>query len=211
MRHYCNRQNPSRRETLNPVRTIEVRDVKNVDNNRTANIDSEIILPPGGDYDALEKIENEENTLYIESKNDYIADNRDANAQGGAITQRSGYNKQLSVEDKNNYILNDYLNTNDNTYFTEYIRPEMISEMSGTSSVMSVASGNQVTSMPMYLRRYMGKYLCIDMWTTEHEKLEKCGILTDIGNNFLVIKKPRNSERTLIDLKTIRYISIYCR
>ncbi len=216
MRYYCNRQNPMRRETLNPNRPFVINPIsgqKVVESGEKvplSGVRGEIVLPPGGDYRALDTIENEDSSSdYISSAEDTLVDNNE-NAQGGAISQRSGYNKQLSENSRNEVI-----ECTDEMCDFEYNRPGMINELSGSMGVMSLPQSDRYENplMPMssYLRRYKGKYICIDLWTSDSRKHEKCGLLADIGDDFLVIKMPNRGETTMIDLKTIRYVSIYCR
>lgn len=222
MRHYCNRQNSSRREILNPNRhyqsnSVVGSDVVNNNEDNTSSAKNQIVLPPGGDYRALDTIENEPDAgEYIELPGGVLTDDYNRLAQGGAISQRGGYNKQLNENERKNGLKPDnYMGCTDGMCETLYDRPEMINEMSGSIGVISLPTTDRFddTLMPMssYLRRYKGKYICIDLWTSDNRKLEKCGLLTEIGNDFLVINSPNRGETTMVDLKTIRYVSIYCR
>lgn len=223
MRHYCNRQNTSRRNVQSVNRQSVPQHLidssANPDNRNSFVIseNSDISLPPGGDYRALDRIENDSTEdEYILLDNE-MQINNSPYAQGGAINQRSGYNKQLAENARGNSVecqgcqeyvdeINDFV----------YAPPRMMNEMSGSMDVMSLPQmgeyNNTLIPMSSYLQRYKGKYICIDLWTNESRKLEKCGVLTEIGNDFLVIKNVNRKESTImIDLKTIRYISIYCR
>ncbi len=223
MRHYCNRQNTSRRNVQSVNRQIMpphlINSPTNPDNRNGIVIpeNSDISLPPGGDYRALSRIENDSTAdEYILSDNE-MQINNSLCAQGGAISQRSGYNKQLEENARGNSVecqgcreyvdeINDFTNA----------PSRMMNEMSGSMDVISLPQmdgyNNSLMPMSSYLQRYKGKYICIDLWTTESRKLEKCGVLAEIGNDFLVIKSVNSNESTImVDLKTIRYISIYCR
>ena len=86
--------------------------------------------------------------------------------------------------------------------------------MSGKFNFLSVPradDGGLNQTMPMYLNNYLGKYICLDLWTCERVRIEKCGILTDVGADFIAIQNVRSGNRTIIDLRTIRYVSIFCR
>lgn len=69
---------------------------------------------------------------------------------------------------------------------------------------------NHRVPLALYLNNYIGKHICLDLWTVQRNRIEKCGTLTRVGSDFIAIKNPGASE-TLIDLKSIRYISVFCR
>lgn len=89
--------------------------------------------------------------------------------------------------------------------------------LSGKFSLMSIPSAAEdsapsaVPSIVEYLMPYKGTYICLDLWTCDHTRMEKCGVLEEIGQSFLVIRAAETQNLVLIDLKPIRFISIYCR
>ena len=218
MRNYCNRQNSSRRDLSGANRQPIQPQLKNLinENKTIRHNSSDISLPPGGDYRALERIENDMSEEYINIDNELQMSNNDF-AQGGAISQRSGYNKQLAENVKDEMVEcgGCEKNTNETDGYV-YDGLSRMNEMSGYMNMISMPQTDYyegvLLPMSLYLQRYKGKYICIDLWTTESRKLEKCGVITDVGNDFVVIKGVnRNQSMTMIDLKTVRYISIYCR
>lgn len=69
---------------------------------------------------------------------------------------------------------------------------------------------NGKVSLSAYLDNYRGKFICLDLWTVQQNRIEKCGVLEEIGADFLAIRNSRGGIM-LIDLKSVRYISIFCR
>lgn len=124
--------------------------------------------------------------------------------EGGALSQMGTYRRQLRENSKTGY-----------TGASDSVGESVIAHnMSGRFNFLSVPraeSGILNQTMPMYLNNYLGKYICLDLWTCERVRIEKCGVLTDVGADFIAIKNVQNGNRTVIDLKTIRYVSIFCR
>ena len=126
------------------------------------------------------------------------------NGEGGAVSQMSTYRRQLRETEKT-----------DDLSLADGRRESVIAHnMSGKFNFLSVPraeDGGLSQTMPMYLNNYLGKYICLDLWTCEKVRIEKCGILTDVGADFIAIQNVRSGNRTIIDLRTIRYVSIFCR
>ena len=109
------------------------------------------------------------------------------------------------------------------TYTPASYRPYSLSEslpgavphsMSGRTGVISVPkceTPSATKSMTEYLNQFRGAYICLDLWSNTHLKIKKCGVLTESGQNFLVIRDSGSGSLSLIDLKPIRYINIYCK
>lgn len=200
MKHYCNRQTP--KKTISP--DTGGRDMRSVDNGddrqncekseEKRDSEEEVVFPPGcsGSY-----LEDDGISVRI-----YGEDNENTNAAGGAISQSNTYKKQLDSE----LVRRRRGEPAERNVFAD--------NMSGKFNVLSVPSVDGEAAgltMPMYLNNYLGKYICLDLWTNESRRIEKCGILTDVGLDFVVIRSTSAREKMLIDLKTVRYISIYCR
>lgn len=159
----------------------------------------------------------------------YDDNHNNVTAQGGSITQGGGYNKQESISNPFEYArrIADCTNVlsscptdcmcsgNTACSIAEHETGIFADDTSGSFGLFSVPSPNRgnlpMLSMAEYLKRYKGKHICLDLWTTDCTHCEKCGTLTDIGQTFLVIYKPCTGEFTMIDLKTIKYISVYCK
>ena len=84
--------------------------------------------------------------------------------------------------------------------------------MHGKTGGLSVPKGNiESQCMADYLNRFSGAFLCLDFWLSHGQRIKKCGILEEVGKTFLVLKESRKNVLTVVDLKPVRYISIYCR
>ncbi len=86
--------------------------------------------------------------------------------------------------------------------------------MHGKSGGLSIPKGNthiESQSMADYLNRFQGAFLCLDFWMDNGQRIKKCGVLQEVGKTFLVLKENRSRKLTVMDLKPVRYISIYCR
>lgn len=81
----------------------------------------------------------------------------------------------------------------------------------GGISVPKEESGIAQRSMTEYLNQFRGAQLCLDLWIGRGTKIKKCGVLFDVGKDFLVLRDTNGSKITLIDLKPVRYINLYCK
>ncbi len=157
--------------------------MKNYYNRQSAkkNGNEEVFLPPGCDKSMFEEI-GERVKIY---------DKDSTLGKGGAINQTFCRGRCSTIpQDKQIYADN----------------------LSGEFGVMSIPQEDtMMISMTEYLSRFIGKYICLDLWTVDGHRSEKCGMLAEIGRNFLVIRRPCSGEMCIADLNTVRYISIYCR
>ena len=86
--------------------------------------------------------------------------------------------------------------------------------MSGKCDLISVPQSplpSARRSIADYLQKFQGAHLCLDLWTASRQKIKRCGILLEIGQDFLVMGDAGSGKISLIDLKPICYINIYCR
>lgn len=86
-----------------------------------------------------------------------------------------------------------------------------MSQKTGGLSIPKDHKSATLKSMAEYLRQFQGAYLCLDLWMNNRVRIKKCGFLSDIGDNFLVIREQNCNTVNVIDLKPIKYISIYCK
>lgn len=218
MRHYCNRQTPKKAENLyddaRSVQTAEKSDRNEKSDNRAQELNNEeadeVVFPPGCSCDYL-KSSGISYKIYGEEDSDAYGE-----AQGGAFSQSGTYNKQESEDMKRENTQSENISAKRADGGEKVRRGDNIiaDNMSGSFGLMSVpqiSAERQLMSMPDYLDRYRGKYICLDLWTNERRRIEKCGFLSEVGIDFLSIKNSRNGDITMIDLRTVRYISIYCR
>lgn len=193
MKYYCNRRVPNQNKPKHYDESTDIQ--KPVQKELCYCAPSapeekeEIILPPASEC-ALE-CEFEDNDIET------------VEGQGGAFSQCGGYNKQT----------------------TEMYAPDVCSEanisdeiffdnMSGKFDLISIPhehNGISIKSMTNFLDRYIGKYICLDLWTSESRREEVCGTLLETGKDFLVVNSYNTDKLTLIDLKAIRYVNIFCR
>lgn len=94
--------------------------------------------------------------------------------------------------------------------FSNYL-PHPMHGKSGSLSVSGERDSLPQKSMTDYLNQFKGAYLCLDLWIDSHTKLKKCGYLTEVGSGFLVLHDKNLKSFTVLDLKPVRYINIYCR
>lgn len=223
MKHYCNRQTANRggcntpnngdtsaQKSEKPCRANQ-KAAENSERLKTEDVDDndEVVFPPGTacgylkDSGVTVKVYGKADTEYDGGKETFKQ--RDyGNGEGGAVSQMSTYRRQLRETEKT-----DGLSLSNGRH-----KSVIAHNMSGKFNFLSVPRTeddglNQ--TMPMYLNNYLGKYICLDLWTCERVRIEKCGILTDVGTDFIVIQNVHSGNRTIIDLRTIRYVSIFCR
>ncbi len=92
--------------------------------------------------------------------------------------------------------------------------PDLPHAMHGKTGGLSIPKNHSKLSqksMTEYLNHFRGAQLCLDLWMDGHTKLKTCGVLTEVGVDFLALQEPRSRKLTLIDLKPVRYINIYCK
>ncbi len=197
MKHYCNRRVPKQNkpEPYAPPQNIKppqrlTTAVSPLENNSNNENQDEILLPPGASY-----------SMFYDAGILAPAEDYTEEAQGGSVTQGSGYLKETGQTD---------------------MRPRVASvttgipydNMSGKFDFISIPKNNSDISMhtmTSFLDRYLGKFICLDLWTADCIREEICGILTETGRNFLVIAKQDGNKLTMVDLRSVRYINVYCR
>ncbi len=192
MKHYCNRKTPRQYQKIQAQAVLSSNNNMQQSDIQQSNISSqefdEAIFPPGYNYDIYS---NEIRYDTEQNQND---------AQGGSINQGSGYSREFADSQTAPALPED---VNEQNIFYD--------NMSGKFGLLSIPPSSQKSSMSGYLDKYLGKYICLDLWASDSPREEMCGILTEIGRDFLVISSPQNNNLTMIDLRSIRYISIFCR
>ena len=86
--------------------------------------------------------------------------------------------------------------------------------MQGKSLAISVPKKDitiSQNSMSDYLNKFTGATLCLDLWINSKIKIKKCGTLLEVGSDFLVLRENNHNKLTIIDLKPVKYINIYCK
>ncbi len=89
--------------------------------------------------------------------------------------------------------------------------PHAMHGKSGGLSVPKNVTELSQKSMTEYLNHFCGAYLCLDFWMDSRMRFKRCGILTEVGTDFLALQESNGSKLSIIDLKPVRYINIYCK
>ena len=182
MKHYCNRRTPQT-EKEPPIPELPIINAEtHPPEKECIHEEDEVVLPPGCDGSMFEELGKRVIT-YAET------------AKGGLVTQCKGFGNQNNCR---------------------YMMPQSIyaDNLSGEFDTVSVQTPKQISVSPTmadYIKKYTGKYICLDLWTQDSRKGEKCGVLVATGQNFIVIQNDSYGELSVIDLESVKYISIYCR
>ncbi len=164
--------------------------------------DDEVVFPPDVNIDKYK-----EDGIAVRNYNECKSYDY-GNGIGGAISQEGGFIKQTSVDAYNEGYIEEcsYMSR------TADLIPH---NMSGRFDLISVP--NNVTkpavvmSMFNLIDKYIGKFVCLDLWNTESIRVEKCGILEAAEDGYILIRGTEEEGLTMIDLSSVKYINIYCR
>ena len=86
--------------------------------------------------------------------------------------------------------------------------------MNGVSRSLSVPKSDtsaENKNITDYLSRFKNANLCLDLWLKNSNKIKKCGVLLDVGKDFIILNETGFNRISIIDLKPVYYISIYCK
>lgn len=195
MRHYCNKQSASKEEFKTTDKS------KEQDNQKQKEVIEQrkegVVFPPGCDYDYIKKSGVEYRVADLKKeKKEKTEDN---------LSLRYAYDiNKNGINEKNCRRCGE-------SFYNKTAIADNMSGMFDLVSVPQIPYERQLMTMADYIGRYIGKYVCMDLWTNESRKMEKCGILNEVGIDFLSVLNPKTKEITMIDFKTVRYISVYCR
>lgn len=210
MRHYCNKQEPKKIVRENSSNAAEIQNnllpKDKEKEKKSEKSDDEVVFPPGINYniygDTGVKMSNYTPDI-CESISDY------GEARGGSVNQSGGYIRQsvYELEQSGEYIEDcPYISRTDTIFHDN---------LSGRFELLSIPQNRErprvLESMLAFLQKYKGKYICMDLWNNDSIRIEKCGYLENVDNGYIVIQNPASDEITMLDLNTIKYISIYCR
>ena len=83
---------------------------------------------------------------------------------------------------------------------------------SGTEQVFSLPEKIDSDSklLKQYLNNLCGKNVCVAFWDRVGGRFEKCGKLTEVGGDYIVLKEPRSKRLIITSMDKIRYISVFC-
>lgn len=210
MRHYCNRQNPKNKVDDNNKDLMQPQNINptnvEIKKEEAEKTEEDVVFPPDINYkiygDTGVKMRNYQPNISENTVN-Y------GEAQGGSVSQGSGYIKQsvYELEQSGGYIESrPYILRKSNLFHDN---------LSGSFDLLSIPQNREkprvLESMLTFLQKYIGKYICIDLWNNDSIRIEKCGYLENIDDGYIILQNPNSDEITMLDLNTIKYISVYCR
>lgn len=183
MRHYCNRQKPKTepRTDLNYIKAADLENKQPPEQKEHKNEKNDELMLPPGSNHKIPYTDTD--YLYIEEEK--------LTGEGGSVTQCCGFVKQLP---------------GGKMYDCSLCKQPPLEFAS-----VSPPSVAQSLTMESYLKRHLGKSVCVDLWSLEGGGTEKCGTITDVGRNFFVIRSGYTGELFMIDLKSVRWVNIRSR
>lgn len=100
-------------------------------------------------------------------------------------------------------------NESDGSAYDAIIKPN---GMNGTERFFSVPKDaeNTACALEKYLEKLKGKNVCAALWTNGKNKIEKCGILTDVGSDYISIKENNSKRLIIMNMDKVKYISVFC-
>ncbi len=83
---------------------------------------------------------------------------------------------------------------------------------SGTERIFSIPEKIDGDSklLKQYLNNLKGKNVCVAFWGQGGGRFEKCGVLTEVGGDYIVLKEPRTKRLIITTMDKIKYISVFC-
>ena len=84
--------------------------------------------------------------------------------------------------------------------------------LSGTEKIFSLPEQieDNSTVLKTYLTGFRGKKVCVALWDRACGRCEKCGILREVGSDYIAIHEPRNGRLIITNMEKIKYISVFC-
>lgn len=150
-----------------------------------------------------------DNKQFWEEKN--FQNNTKKEEQVGIIVPPGCENKMLLEcgETVSTYIPSSY-----NPYVQKKNKRIIPHAMNGKTTIVSVPKSEiplGTGSVAEYIIKFVNANICMDLWLGNNTKIKKCGVLLDVGKDFLVIKESNPVRISIIDLKPVYYINIYCK
>ncbi len=140
--------------------------------------------------------------------------NRDAEVNRAENTptltcQKCEYPKKKIIKYGKDELVIPIPNESDGTAYDAIITPN---GMNGTERFFSVPKGADDTACALqkYLEKLKGKNICAALWTNGKNKIEKCGILTDVGSDYISIRENNPKRLIIISMDKVKYISVFC-
>ncbi len=84
--------------------------------------------------------------------------------------------------------------------------------LSGTEKIFSLPDeiGGGSTVLKSYLTGFRGKKVCVALWDRAGGRCEKCGILRDVGGDYIAIHEPKTGRLIITNMDKVKYISVFC-
>ena len=113
-----------------------------------------------------------------------------------------------SVKDMGDIVLPPPVNGENQRLYDRIIKPN---GMNGTERFFSVPENRAgISSMKQYLKGFCGTNVCISFWAHPKGRFEKCGILYEVGDDFLSLKDKKSGRIIITKIENIKYISVFC-
>ena len=122
---------------------------------------------------------------------------------------KSEFPKKKIVKYGNDKLIIPLPDESDGSAYDAIIRPN---GMNGTERFFSVPKDAEDTACALqkYLEKLRGKNVCATIWTNGKSKIEKCGVLTDVGTDYISIKENHSKRLIIINMDNVKYISVFC-
>lgn len=129
-----------------------------------------------------------------------ISDNRNNNYE---------YPKKKHVKYGDDDLIIPVSNDADSSVYDAIITPN---GMNGREHFFSVPKNADDTAhaLHQYLEKLKGKNVCAALWTNGKNKIEKCGTLIDVGNDYITIRSNKTKRLFIIGMEKVKYISVFC-
>lgn len=158
-----------------------------------------VVFPP--DVDITRYKENGINALNYKAEECALTNY--GKAVGGAVSQAGGYNKQTSVDAENAGYIEE----------CPYLSGYVFNNLKGNYDFIEIPENPSkpyvLDSMMRHMDKYLGRFVCLDLWNTDSIRVEKCGILEVADDGHILLRG--TEELTMIDLSSVKYVNIYCR
>lgn len=151
------------------------------------------------------------NTNRISTESNSAGKNLNISAGGAPPVRRScqnSVNKKLVKYDSDDIII-PIPTDSDGSAYDAIINPN---GMNGTERFFSIPKDSNTTAgaLHKYLENFLGRNICAALWTNGSNKIEKCGILTEVGSDYISIKDKKSKRLIIMNMDKVKYISVFC-
>lgn len=123
-------------------------------------------------------------------------------------SHQNSTNKKLVKYDSDDIII-PIVKDSDGSAYDAIINPN---GMNGTERFFSVPKDLNTTAgaLHKYLENFLGRNICAALWTNGSNKIEKCGILAEVGKDYISIKDKKSKRLIIMNMDKVKYISVFC-